>query len=106
MKGFGGGLQQLMKQANQMQMKMKKVQEELASQSFEASSGGGAVVVKVTGDNKVSQITIKPDVISSGDIEMLQDLIVLATNEALKTAKATSDQEMQKITGGMMPGLF
>lgn len=106
MKGFGGGLQQLMKQANQMQLKMKKVQEDLATQVFEGSSGGGAVMVKVTGDNRLNSVTIKPDVISSGDVEMLQDLIVTAANEALKAAKATSDQEMQKITGGMMPGLF
>lgn len=107
MKGFGGGgLQQLMRQANQMQMKMKKLQEELAQQFFEGSSGGGAVLVKVSGDNRVNSITIKPEVVTSGDVEMLQDLILTATNEALKTAKATSESEMQKITGGAMPGLF
>lgn len=106
MKGFGGGLQQLMKQANQMQMKMKKVQEELATRTFEGTSGGGAVTVKVSGNNLISAITIKPDVMSSGDVEMLQDLILTAANDALKTSKATSEQEMQKITGGMMPGMF
>jgi len=106
MKGFGGGLQQLMKQANQMQNKMKKVQEELALRTFEGTAGGGAVTVQVTGDSKVSSITIKPDVMGSGDVEMLQDLIVAATNEALKSAKSTSEQEMQKITGGVLPGLF
>lgn len=107
MKGFGGGgLQQLMRQANQMQMKMKKLQEELAQQLFEGSSGGGAVLVKVSGDNRVNSITIKPEVVTGGDVEMLQDLILTATNEALKTAKATSESEMQKITGGAMPGLF
>ena len=106
MKGFGGGLQQLMKQANQMQIKIKKVQEELAGQVFEGSSGGGAVTVKVTGDNKVQSVTIKADVMESGDAEMLQDLVVVAVNEALKTAKTTSDAEMQKVTGGAMPGMF
>ncbi len=107
MKGFGGGgLQQLMKQANQMQMKMKKLQEELAARIFEGSSGGGAVVVKVSGDNRINGITINPEVVSGGDVEMLQDLILTAVNEALKTAKATSDQEMQKITGGALPGMF
>ncbi len=106
MKGFNGGLQQLMRQANQMQIKMKKVQEDLAAQTFEGSSGGGAVVVKVSGDNRIQAIAIKPEVMSSGDVEMLQDLIMTAMNEALKTAKSTSDQEMQKITGGMMPGMF
>lgn len=106
MKGFGGGLQQLMKQANQMQIKMKKVQEELATRTFTGSSGGDAVVVTVSGDSKVSAVAIKPDVFSSGDVEMLQDLILTATNEALKTAKATSESEMQKITGGALPGIF
>ena len=106
MKGFGGGLQQLMKQANQMQIKMKKVQEELATKTFEGTSGGGAVLVKVSGDNKVAAIKISPEVMSSGDVEMLQDLILTATNDALKLAKSTSEQEMQKITGGMMPGMF
>jgi DNA-binding YbaB/EbfC family protein len=107
MKGFGGGgLQQLMKQANQMQMKIKKLQEELATRSFEASSGGGAVTVKVGGDNRLQSITINPEVVTAGDVEMLQDLILTATNEALKTAKTTSDAEMQKITGGAMPGMF
>lgn len=106
MKGFGGGLQQLMKQANQMQLKMKKVQEELATRTFEASSGGGAVLVKVSGDNRLSSITINPEVVTSGDVEMLQDLILTAANEALKTAKTTSEEEMKKITGGAMPGMF
>ena len=106
MKGFGGGLQQLMKRANQMQMKMKKVQEELATRTFEASSGGGAVLIKVSGDNRLSSITINPEVVSSGDVEMLQDLILTAANEALKTAKTTSDEEMKKVTGGAMPGMF
>jgi nucleoid-associated protein EbfC len=106
MKGFGGGLQQLMKQANQMQGKIKKLQEELATRSFEGTGGGGAVLVKVTGDNKVQSVTINPDLMQSGDVEMLQDLITIAVNEALKTAKTTSDAEMQKVTGGAMPGLF
>ena len=107
MKGFGGGLQQLMKQANQMQAKMKKIQEELAEQEFEGSAGGGGVSVKVNGGNSLLAVTINPDVMSAGDVEMLQDLIVAAANDALKKAKETSDKEMAKVTGGMnMPGLF
>ncbi|MBK8202666.1 MAG: YbaB/EbfC family nucleoid-associated protein [Bdellovibrionales bacterium] len=107
MKGFGGGLQQMMRQANQMQARMKKLQEELATREFEGGAGGGAVLVKVNGDNKLLSIQIKPDVVSSSDLEMLQDLIVVATNEAIKMAKDTSQQEMSKITGGMnFPGLF
>jgi DNA-binding YbaB/EbfC family protein len=107
MKGFGGGLQQMMRQANQMQARMKKLQEELATREFEGGAGGGAVLVKVNGDNKLLSIQIKPDVVSSSDLEMLQDLIVVATNEAIKMAKDTSQQEMSKITGGMnFPGLL
>ena len=106
MKG-GGGLQQMMKQANQMQARMKKAQDELASREFEASSGGGAVTVKVSGDNQVTHIEIQPDVFQDGDAEMLQDMILSATNEALKTAKETSQKEMDKITGGLsIPGMF
>ncbi len=106
-KGFGGGMQQLMKQANQMQNKMKKIQEELATQEFSGTSGGGAVTVTVNGSNQVLSVVVQPDVVSSDDIEMLQDLIVTATNDALKVAKETSDKEMAKVTGGMsMPGMF
>jgi DNA-binding YbaB/EbfC family protein len=107
MKGFGGGMQALMRQANQMQTKMKKLQEELATKEFEATSGGGAVKVTVTGDNKVKNVDIQDDVFKSGDREMLQDLILTAVNEALKVAKTTSDEQMSKITGGFsMPGMF
>lgn len=105
MKGFGGGMQQLMKQANQMQSRIKKLQEELATREFEGTSGGGAVTIKVNGGNQLSAVTIKEDVFKSGDAEMLQDLILTAANDALKTAKKTSDEEMSKITGGM-GGLF
>lgn len=108
MKGFGaGGLQNIMRQANQMQMKMKKVQDELATQEFIGTSGGDAVTVKVTGAQKIVSVQIKPDVMSSGDVEMLQDLIVTAANQALTVAKETSEKEMSKVTGGMgVPGLF
>lgn len=107
MKGLGGGMAQLMKQANQMQMKMKKVQEEMAKAEFEGSSGGGAVKAKVTGDNKLAALTISPEIFKSGDVEMLQDMIVAAVNEGVKLAKDTSAKEMEKITGGMgVPGLF
>ncbi|MBY0452486.1 MAG: YbaB/EbfC family nucleoid-associated protein [Bdellovibrionaceae bacterium] len=105
MKGMMGGMAGLMKQANQMQMKMKKMQEELATREFTGTSGGGAVSAKVNGDNKVLALTIDPEVVKSGDAEMLQDMVVSAVNEALKTAKETSSQEMSKITGGMsIPG--
>jgi DNA-binding YbaB/EbfC family protein len=105
MKGFGG-MQGLMKQANQMQLRMKKAQEELAAREFEGTSGGGAVKAVVFGDNRVKSVDIQPDVVSGGDKDMLQDLIVTAINEALRLAKTTSDQEMAKITGGFsLPGM-
>ncbi len=104
MKGLGG-MAQLMKQANQMQMRMKKAQEDLAKKEYEATSGGGAVKVKVNGDYMITSLTIDPEVLKAGDAEMLQDMILSATNEAMKTAKDTSAKEMSKITGGMnIPG--
>ena len=107
MKGFGGGgMAQLMKQANQMQRKMKKLQEELATRTYDGTAGGGAVKVTVLGDNLVQSVTITAEVMSAGDVEMLQDLVKAATNDALKVAKETSSKEMEKITGGMnIPGM-
>lgn len=107
MKGMPGGMAQLMKQANQMQTRMKKAQEELAKREFEASSGGGAVKVTVNGDHLITALTIDPEVMKAGDVEMLQDMILSATNEAVKTARDTTAKEMEKITGGMnIPGMF
>lgn len=107
MKGMPGGMAQLMKQANQMQMKMKKTQEELAKKEYEATSGGGAVKVKVNGDHMITSLTIDPEVLKAGDVEMLQDMILSATNEAIKVARDTSAKEMEKITGGLnIPGMF
>ncbi|HPI39723.1 MAG TPA: YbaB/EbfC family nucleoid-associated protein [Pseudobdellovibrionaceae bacterium] len=107
MKGFSGGMAQLMKQANQMQLKLKKTQEEMAKKEFEATSGGGAVKVRVNGDNLILAVEINPDVVKEGDAEMLQDMILSATNEALKKAKAETSKEMEKVTGGMsIPGMF
>lgn len=105
MKGMMGGMAGLMKQANQMQIKMKKLQEELATREFTGTAGGSAVTVKVNGDNKVLSLVINPEILKSEDAEILQDLVIAAVNDALKTAKETSSQEMSKITGGMsLPG--
>ncbi len=105
MKGMMGGMAGIMKQANQMQLKMKKLQEELATREFSGTSGGGAVAARVNGDNKVLSLLIDPEVLKAGDAEMLQDLVISAVNEALKTAKETCSQEMSKITGGIsLPG--
>lgn len=106
MKG-SGGLQQLMRQANQMQNRMKKLQAELAEKEYEASSGGGAVAVKLKGETTITEIRISPEVVQADDVEMLQDLIMTAVNEALKVAKTAAAAEMEKVTGGLnMPGLF
>ena len=107
MKGLPGGMAQLMKQANQMQLKMKKMQEELAAREFEGTSGGSAVKIKVTGEHLISSIQIDAEVMKAGDVEMLQDLIKAAANDAIKMAKDVSAKEMEKITGGMnIPGMF
>lgn len=108
MKGFGGGgMQALMRQANQMQTRLKKAKEELAAKEFDATSGGGAVKIVMLGDYSVKSVEIQPDVISSGDKDMLQDLIATAVNEAIRVVKTTTEQEMAKITGGFsMPGMF
>ena len=69
MKGFGGGMQQLMRQANQMQNRMKKLQEELKEREFEGTAGGGAVTVKVNGDNQLLSVTIQPDAVDKDEVE-------------------------------------
>ncbi|MDZ4677746.1 MAG: YbaB/EbfC family nucleoid-associated protein [Oligoflexia bacterium] len=107
MKNFPGGMQQFLKQAQQMQGKMAKLQEELATKTVEATSGGGAVTAVATGAQLISAIKISKDVVDPNDLDMLQDLVLTAVNESLKKSKAMSESEMQKITGGVsMPGLF
>ena len=104
--GMQGGMANLMRQANQLQMKMKKAQEELATREYQGTSGGGAVTVTVKGENQITGLKINEDVMKSGDVEMLQDLVLTAANDALKKAKETSAAEMEKLTGGMnFPGL-
>ena len=89
------------------QLGTAKTQEEMALKEFSGSSGGDAVKVTVTGGQKIISVTVKKDVMAAGDVEMLQDLIVTATNDALTAAKEATDKEMAKITGGMgMPGMF
>lgn len=105
--GMQGGMASLLRQANQLQMKIKKVQEDLALREYEGTSGGGAVVAKVKGENQVTELKISEDVMKSGDVEMLQDLVLAATNDALKQARETHAAEMEKVTGGAsFPGLF
>lgn len=106
--GFGGGgMQNIMRQANQMQVKIKKLQEELNEREYEGTSGGGAVTAKMKGESKLVSVVISPDAAKAGDVEMLQDMIVGAVNDALKKAKDTQAAEMEKITGGLgLSGMF
>lgn len=105
-----GKMNQMMKQVQAMQNKMKKVQEELGTKEVEASSGGDMVIVKVNGHQEVKEIKINPEVVNPEDIEMLQDLIIAAINDGLKKASEMANQEMNKVTGGLnipgMDGLF
>ncbi len=103
--GFGN-MNKMMKQVQKMQAEMGKVQQELEERSYEASSGGGVVKVVVNGKNEVLDIEIDPEVLDPDDVEMLQDLVLAATNEALKKAQDTMSQEMNKLTGNMkIPGM-
>ncbi|MGL5641413.1 MAG: YbaB/EbfC family nucleoid-associated protein [Paraclostridium sp.] len=110
-KGFPGmmpgNMNQILKQAQKMQSDMQKMQEELESKELETSVGGGAVTVKVNGKKEVVDIKIKPEVVDPDDIEMLQDLVLSAVNEALRSVDDMQSSQMNKLTGGMnIPGLF
>jgi len=95
-----GSINKLMKQAQKMQTEMLKIQNELAAKTVEASSGGGAVKVVVSGDLTVKEIKISPEAVDPEDIEMLEDLILSAVNEALRSAQEMAANEMSKVTGG------
>jgi nucleoid-associated protein EbfC len=100
----------MMKQVQEMQRKMEQAQEELAVETVEASAGGGIVTVVITGSLEVRQVTIKPEAVDPDDVEMLQDLVVAATNEALRAAQDLASTKLGGATGGIdlpnMPGLF
>ena len=106
--GFGGGnMNNLMKQAQMLQKQMQEAQKEIEAAEFEASVGGGAVSVKVNGKKEVLAVSIKPEVVDEDDVEMLEDLVLSAVNEALRKADDDTANKMGKLTGGMnMPGLF
>ena len=106
--GFGGGnMQQLARQAQKLQQQMAKMQEELEAREYEASAGGGMVTVKVSGRKELLSIEIKPEAVDPDAEELLQDLVLAAENEGLRTANETTEREMGTLTGGMgMPGLF
>ncbi len=109
-KNMGGGAQNMnsmIRQAQKMQDQITDLQDDIEAREFTATSGGGAVEVVVTGKKTIKSLTIKPEVVDPEDIEMLQDLVISAVNEAVGIVEQTTEEEMSKITGGVsLPGLF
>lgn len=100
-------MNQLMKQAQQMQAKLATLQKELETREFESSTGGGMVNVKVNGKQELIDITIDKEVVDPNDVEMLQDLVKTAINQAMKESQDSVQSAMSKVTGGLsVPGLF
>lgn len=101
------GMNDMIRQAQIMQRKMAEKQEELKSMVVEASSGGGMVTVKATGAQEIAGVQIEESVMEAGDVEMLQDLVMTAANEAIKKSKDMMEKELSSITGGInIPGMF
>ncbi len=100
----------MMKQVQDMQRKMAEAQEQLALETVESSAGGGMVTVVITGSLEIKEVRIKPEAVDPDDVEMLQDLVVAATNEALRAAQELASQKLGGATGGLdlpnIPGLF
>ena len=107
---FGGmpaNMNNMIKQAQKMQQEMLRAQQEIEEKEIEASAGGGAVSVKISGKKELLELNISPEVIDPDDKEMLQDLIIAAVNECMRKADEISAQQMSRLTGGMnIPGLF
>jgi len=101
------GMNEMIRQAQIMQRRMTEKQEQLKQTIVEATSGGGMVTVKCTCGQEITQVTIEDSVMETGDKDMLQDLILTATNEALKKSKEVMEKELSSITGGLsIPGMF
>ena len=101
MGGMGGNMNNMIRQAQKMQQDMMKAQEELESRSYEASAGGGMVTAVVSGKKELTSVTIDPEAVDPDDVEMLQDLIVAAVNEAMRKAAEDASSQMSKLTGGL-----
>ena len=99
--GMPGNMNNLMKQAQRMQRQMEEAQQKMEETEVEASAGGGAVTVKVSGKKELISVKLQEEVVDPDDIEMLEDLIVAATNEALRMADAASQEAMGRMTGGL-----
>ena len=108
-RGMPGGMNQaaMMRQAQKMQQDMLRMQEEMENKTYTASAGGGVVKASVNGKHQVVELTIDPEAVDPEDVEMLQDMIIAAVNEAMRTAETDAQNNMAKITGGMnLGGLF
>ena len=99
--GMPGNMNNLMKQAQRMQRQMEETTKELETKEYTAASGGGAVSVTVNGKKEVLSVTIKPEAVDPEDVEMLQDLVVSAVNEALRQANDAMENSMNGVTGGL-----
>lgn len=105
--GGAQNMNAMIRQAQKMQDQITELQEDIEAREFTATAGGGAVEIVVTGKKTVKSLNIKPEVVDPEDIEMLQDLIISAFNEAVGVVEATTETEMSKITGGVsLPGMF
>ena len=108
-RGMGGGMNQMqmMKQAQKMQQDLLKMQQEMETKEYEATAGGGVVTAVANGKRELLRITIDPEAVDPDDVEMLQDMVVAAANEALRKADAEQAASMSKLTGGLnLGGLF
>ncbi|MBI4402027.1 MAG: YbaB/EbfC family nucleoid-associated protein [Nitrospirae bacterium] len=102
-----GNIGNIMKQAQAMQDQLAKIQEQAAAKTVDGTAGGGMVTVTASGAMQIVAVKIDPEVVKSGDVDMLQDLIVAASNDALRKARDMMAEEMKAITGGLkIPGLF
>ena len=100
-------IQKMMKQAQQMQAKMAQVQEDLKDEVVDVSAGGGAIKVSITGDLQVRSITVEPSLLDPEEVEMVQDILTAAVNEAIRAAQERAAAKMGEVTGGMnIPGLM
>ncbi len=104
--GMPGNMANLMKQAQRMQRQMEEQQKELETKEFTATAGGGAVEVTVSGKREVTKVKLSEEVVDPDDIEMLEDLIVAATNEAMRKVEEETSAAMSKFTGGLGGGMF
>ncbi|MBQ3114908.1 MAG: YbaB/EbfC family nucleoid-associated protein [Clostridia bacterium] len=107
--GMGGmpNMNNMLKQAQKMQQEMQKQQEELENSTVEATAGGGAITVTMTGSHKLTSVRIKPEACDPDDVEMLEDLIITAVNDAISQINQISAKNLEKVTGGFnIPGLF